>query len=77
MQARSQGGPITCTLSPSSGSVLAEIDPVGQATFGEGITYQVCANIPLELQFLAFIVFFLYTFKSGVGARCGSSDYVS
>lgn len=41
VHASSQGGFISCTLPPSIGAVAADIEPISQATFGAGITYEV------------------------------------
>ena len=51
LQVSSQGGDITCTLPPTLGSVAAIIEPISQATFGEGLTYEV-SLCPVAAAFL-------------------------
>ena len=48
LQVSSQGGNITCTLPPTLDSVAAVIEPISQATFGEGVTYEVGLSVALQ-----------------------------
>ena len=36
-----------CTLPPTLGSVVAALEPLGQATFGEGVVFEVSINAAL------------------------------
>jgi len=43
VQVRSCGGDIRCTLPPALGAVSASLDPIGNASFAEGVCFEVCA----------------------------------